>query len=103
MSNYGTPNSPLLKDLQAAGFKVLAITIMVCEETFVFQTKEEVDAAVEWVNRPDSIWKNEGWWYALEDDECPWDQTLTEYREQYYKNELENAPKVYWLNDGTIQ
>lgn len=85
-----------MQKIIAAGFKPLAITTMICEETFVFQTKKEYEEVLK--HFENSKYKNEGWWYAIEDDKYFWDETIKWYRETTYKDDPENAPKVYWLN-----
>ena len=34
---YGTPESHLLKKIKEAGFKPIGITVVLCEETFIFK------------------------------------------------------------------
>ncbi len=95
---YGTDKSEMLKDLLDAGHKVIGITVMACEETFIFQTKEEVEPAIDWANN--NGWYNEGWWYAIEDDgEWPWEKARKDYVDRHYEGNESEAPKVYWLNN----
>ena len=42
---YGTNKSESLTILRNAGFKPIAVTHMMCEETFVFNTEEEATRA----------------------------------------------------------
>lgn len=94
---YGTDKSKMLKDLLAAGHKVVAITVMMCEETFVFQTVEELGPAIEFANN--NGWPNEGWWYAIEDDgEWPWEKSCKDYLERFCNGDESQMPKIYWLN-----
>lgn len=89
---YGTDKSELLKKVIDAGFKPIAITIMICEETFVFKTNKEATEAYM------SISENDGWWYGL-DGKYPWNQTWKEYVDKHYDGDESKAPKVYWLNE----
>ena len=70
---------------------------MMCEETFIFQTKKECDAA--W-----SDFNPEGWWYAIEDDgDWPWEKAWKDYVDKAYEGKEEDAPKIYWLRDLKIK
>jgi len=72
---YGTPDSELLKEIRDAGFKPIAITVMMCEETFIF--------------------KGRGWWYGLDDFWKDWE----DYHKQmgnYDRDEVDDA--IYWLD-----
>lgn len=89
MSNYGTPGSPLLAKIREKGFNPIAITVMICEETFVFRTDKEAHEAFKVMKT------NEGWWYGM-DGKYPWETTLKEYREQFYPDG-DNYPIVYDL------
>lgn len=83
----GTKDSYLLKDVIEAHFKPIGICVMVCEETFIFETKEEAERAWE-------HFKPEGWWYGIED----WPDTV----KWYIKNVIGDktlGPKVEWLTD----
>lgn len=90
---YGTPESRLLKIIRANGFNPIAITILICEETFVFQTEVEAHAAAASCNA------NEGWWYGL-DGKYPWAETLKEYRKRF--NHSDKPTPVYDLKTGEI-
>jgi fructose-1,6-bisphosphatase len=97
-STYGTDKSDVLKYLIDGGHNPIGISIMACEETFIFQTKEESSAAHKFINMPESPWGNEGWFYAIEDDgEWPWEKARKDYVDRCYKGNENNAPKVYWL------
>jgi len=85
--NYGTPNSVMLKKIHEAGFKPIAITVLICEETFIFKDKAQAMAAWE-------IFKPEGWWY----DFASWEDTRQEYVKNMYGGNEEDAPTVYWLD-----
>lgn len=85
--NYGTPNSLLLKEVREAGFKPIGITVLMCEETFIFKGKEEAQRAWE-------KFKPEGWWY----DFGSWEDTRKEYVKEIYGGNEEDAPTIYWLD-----
>lgn len=58
MDNYGTPESDLLKEVIKAGFKPIGITVMMCEETFIFKSDKEAKEAAK-------LFMPEGWWYGF--------------------------------------
>jgi len=87
--NYGKPTSVLLNEIIDAGFNPIGITVMACEETFIFKTIEECDKA-------SKQFLPEGWWYSIEE----WDETRKWYVDKHYDGIEENAPIVYWLNDS---
>jgi len=85
--NYGTPDSVLLKDVRAAGFKPIGITVLICEETFIFKGEDEATKAAE-------QFLPEGWWYGF----GAWEDTRQEYVKKFYGGVEEDAPTVYWLD-----
>jgi len=85
--NYGTPNSVLLKEVRAAGFKPIGITVVMCEETFIFKGEPESKQAAE-------QFLPEGWWYGF----GAWEDTRLEYTKKFYGGIEENAPTIYWLD-----
>lgn len=90
---YGTPKSHMLKAIQAAGFKPIAITIMLVEETFVFQTEQEsIDAFNHFKHHPE--FSNEGWWYSNKQFVKAWNK----YKREFYGNIEDKMPKIYYLN-----
>lgn len=84
---YGTPNSELLQKVREAGFKPIAITVMLCEETFVFKGKEETQKAA-------NMFLPEGWWY----DFGSFEDSRKEYIKDVYRGDEDAAPMVYWLD-----
>ena len=84
---YGTPNSVLLQQIREAGFKPIAISVVICEETFIFKSKQEAEAAAE-------KFLPEGWWY----DFSGWEETRKEYVKKFYGGDEDSAPLVYWLD-----
>lgn len=85
---YGTDKSYWLEEIRAKGFNPIGITVMICEETIIMETKEEIEKAWE-------IFKPEGWWYTAEQ----WEETRKDYVKDMYKGVVEDAPKVYCLNE----
>lgn len=84
---YGTPNSSLLMKVKKAGFNPVGITVMLCEETFIFKgSKEAEDAA--------KVFLPEGWWY----DFSSWVESRNEYVRNIYHGDEDLAPTVYWLD-----
>lgn len=88
---YGTNNSQLLQEIKTAGFNPIAITVMMCEETFVFKGKAEAMRAWE-------IFRPEGWWYDLGE----FIETRKQYVKDAYGGNVDKAPTVYWLNTNYI-
>lgn len=84
---YGTPDSFLLKKIKEAGFKPIGITVLLCEETFIFKGKQECEAAAE-------MFLPEGWWYDI----SSWEETRKEYVKKFYEGDEESAPIVHWLD-----
>lgn len=84
---HGNPDSLLLKKVIASGFKPIGITIMICEETFIFKSKQEASAAAE-------KFLPEGWWYEFSE----WIEERNKYVKKFYKGDEDLAPTVYWLD-----
>lgn len=87
--SYGKPNSILLKKVIAAGFKPIGITVMMCEETFIF--KGNFDA-----ERASKLFLPEGWWYGLSNFYRDYDK----YIHDNYNGDYEMGPTVYWLDEN---
>jgi hypothetical protein len=85
--NYGTPNSFLLKEVIEAGFKPIGITVLMCEETFIFRSKKESEEA-------GAMFLPEGWWY----DFGSWEATRENYVKEFYGGDKDIAPTIYWLD-----
>lgn len=85
--NYGTPDSDLLDAVIQAGFKPIGITVLMCEETFIFKSKQEAEEAAE-------IFLPEGWWYDI----GSWVETRQQYIDDIYEGDTELAPKIHWLD-----
>ena len=85
---YGTDKSYWLQEIIDKGFKTLGITVMICEETIIMETTEEIEEAWE-------IFKPEGWWYTVNE----WEKRRDEYVSKNYNGIEEDAPKVYCLNE----
>jgi len=83
----GTPDSFLLKRVREAGFKPIGITTIICEETFIFKSKQECAAAAK-------MFPPEGWWY----DFAGWEETRKEYVKIFYAGDDDIAPTIYWLD-----
>jgi hypothetical protein len=88
---YGTPESSLLKKVREAGHKPIAITVILCEETFIFKNKWDAEAAA-------AMFLPEGWWYDLNS----WHQTREEYVKKFYEGDDDLAPTVYWLDNNFV-
>lgn len=88
-NHYGTPESELLKEIREAGFKPIGITVLMCEETFIFKGEPEAKAASE-------KFLPEGWWYGF----GAWEDTRIEYVKEFYGGDEEAAPTIYWLDSN---
>jgi len=84
---YGNEKSTMLKKIREAGFKPIAITTMICEETFVFRSEDEA-------KRVAKMFLPEGWWYSLKD----FDAAREAYVKRHYEGRLADAPEVHWLD-----
>lgn len=85
---YGTDRSYWLQSIREAGFNPVGITVMLCEETLIMETREELELACK-------KFSPEGWWYTLDD----WQKARSEYVEEFYSGKYSEAPRVYCLND----
>lgn len=75
--------------LKAAGFKPIAVSTMICEDTFVFETEDEAQRA----HRMFEVEKGTiaGWWYSKEKFFTP---TM-----DYYKAQNGYYPEVIMIQD----
>lgn len=88
----GTPESPILKFIVQNGFNPIGITYMMCEETFIFQTIEECNRAVD-------VFMPYGWWYSIDDpSDNNWADTVKWYYKEMCKSFDYDTPIVYWLD-----
>lgn len=89
---------PVLQSLKEAGFNPIAVTTLLCEETFVFETTEECDKACKFVNPNRSedgkSGVHYGYWYALRDGKYSFIDTYHSYKDQ-----TGSYPEVVWLTD----
>lgn len=77
----------LLKEVVNAGFKPIGMTVMICEDTFIFKTPDDARAAWE-------KFKPEGWWYDIGTFIDAWKK----YVDEIYDGIEENAPIIYWFD-----
>lgn len=82
---YNTDKSYSLKLLNEAGHFPIAITTLMCEETFCFKTEKEANKA--WKSR---ILGNDGWFYGKRS----FLKTLEEY-----KKDFTIEPEIYWVDE----
>lgn len=85
---YGTDKSYWLESVIKAGFNPIAITAMVCEETLIFETPEETEAAAK-------AFLPEGWYYTITE----WEKARKDYIDKFYNGDEACAPEVFCLND----
>ena len=88
-NNYGNPNSGSLIALRAAGFKPIGITVMICEETFIFKGSAEAVAA-------GNMFLPDGWYY----DYGSFIVSREKYVHDFYGGDEDIAPTVYWLDNN---
>jgi hypothetical protein len=81
---YNTDKSYSLKLLNDAGHFPIGITIMMCEETFIFKTEKEANKA--WKSR---VLGNDGWFYGK--------RNFQKALEQYEKN-MGHKNEIFWLD-----
>ena len=90
-SNYGTCKSEHINILKNHGFNPIAITTMIFEETFVFETEEEaMKAHDEFEQNPKYEIVIQGWWYGRDS----FKKAIQDYIKKF-----EYIPKIYWLYD----
>lgn len=80
---YNTDKSYSLKLLNDAGYFPIGISVMMCEEVFIFKTEKEAQKA--WKSR---VLGYDGWWYGK--------RNFLRAKEEYEKD-FEREIKVYWL------
>lgn len=85
---YGTDRSYWLETIREKGHSPIGITVMLCEETLIFATEEETDAAAE-------AFMPEGWWYNV----SSWEESRTKYVNDMYEGVESDAPEVFCLDD----
>ena len=88
--NYGTADSVLLKEVRAAGFKPIGITVLMCEETFIFKGSKEANEAAK-------MFLPEGWWYGLSQFWDDWDVYL---KAMHIHNSEEAEEGIHWLDEN---
>lgn len=81
---YGTDKSYWLETIKKKGFNPIGITVMMCEETIILETEEEVERAWE-------VFKPEGFWYSKED----FAKAREDYINEIYDGIEKDAPLVY--------
>ncbi len=96
---YATDKSDAISIIREAGFNIIGITIMCCEETFIFSTPEEAENAYEYFeenieqNFSNHRYMPDGWWYGLIDFQIE----RMKYVLDIYDGVDSEAPKIYWL------
>jgi len=88
---YNTDTSPSLLIIREHGFHPIAITCMMCEETFLFETDEESHAAY---NRLEvELNLVSGWWYSSSD----WADAFESHCNAIYDGDRSLAAPIYWF------
>ncbi|QQR76944.1 hypothetical protein IPJ63_01650 [Candidatus Nomurabacteria bacterium] len=77
-----------LEVLKTHDYKPVAVTTMMCENTFVFETEDEAIRAFEQFEKHPSGEYISGWWYSRES----FDSSIKEYAK-----EVGYDPKVIWF------
>jgi hypothetical protein len=76
------------------GYKLIAYTVMMLEDTFVLESSElatEASNKFEW--NETGIPKLEGWWYGQEE----FDETIRDYTRDF------DVPDIIWFNKGEVK
>ena len=77
--------------MQKAGFNLIAFSVMMCEDTFYFETEEEADEAWKYFeNGAQATGEYVGFWYSIEDVEA---------NKEEYKEEMGYEPEIIYIND----
>lgn len=77
--------------MKKAGFELKAFSVMMCEDTFYFETVDEADDAWNYFeNGPNATGEYVGFWYSLEDIK----NNIEEYEE-----EIGYKPEIIYIND----
>lgn len=82
---WNTNTSYSLVKMEEIGIRPIGICCLMCEETFIFDTKEEANNAYEICEKGGIV---SGWWYSKEDFE--------EYL-PIYEKDFNSKVNVYWL------
>jgi len=80
----------MLKDveiLRQHGFNPIAVTTMMCEDTFVFKTQEEAERGFKEMEQEQRLVI--GWWYGYRQ----FLKSMDDYEEQF-----ESRPVIHWLD-----
>ncbi len=81
-----------LEILKSAGYKPIAVTTMMCENTFVFETQDEANRAfLQFEKHPQGECIS-GWWYGRED----FSKALDDYKKEFTLP-LGYEPHVIWF------
>jgi len=90
----------ILKILYKYNHYPIGITTMMCEDTFIFDSKEEASKGFKEMESNERIAKGvncvQGWWYGKSE----WPKVREEYIEKAYDREEDDAPSVHWIEKG---
>ena len=74
-----------------AGFNLLAFSVMICEDTFYFETEEEAKDAYSYFEfSENATGEYVGFWYSIEDIET---------NKEDYKEDMGYEPEIIYLNE----
>jgi hypothetical protein len=81
-----------LTAMKNAGFNLIAYSVMMCEDTFYFETENEAEKAFQYFEGgPNATREYSGWWYCVDDIE----KNIKDYKKEIgYKPEI-----IYFKNE----
>lgn len=88
---WNTPTSYSIAQLIERGFNPIGITTMLCEETFIFETEDEMKQAHQQCQVEEGV--VDGWWYSRTE----FYKARKEYVEKFYNGKESDAPHVFWF------
>lgn len=77
--------------MRKAGFNPIAYSVMICEDTFYFNTKEEAKNAYEYFEGgKNATHEYEGWFYSIDE---------VESNNEFYRKEInvDYVPEIFYL------
>lgn len=77
--------------MRNAGFELKAFSVMMCEDTFYFETEDEAEDAWNYFeNGENATGEYVGFWYSIED---------VEKNKEEYKEEIGYEPEIIYINE----
>ena len=80
--------------MQKAGFNLKGFSVMMCEDTFYFETEEEAEDAWNYFeNGENATGEYVGFWYSIES---------VEENKEDYKESIGYEPEIIYLNEEKV-